>query len=992
MVKKILTIALLLSDVFMTQAQSLHPASLKKSPSVTQSPDVSLAEKQWVDSVFKTLTPERRIAQLIFIRAHSNLGQDHIDHVTGLIKDKGVGGLVFFQGGPERQANLTNYYQSISQVPLFISIDGEWGLGMRLDSVTSFPRQLLLGAVQDSTLIYRMGQMIGEQCKRMGIQINFAPVVDINNNPDNPVINDRSFGENKYRVAQWGIQYMKGMQSTGILACAKHFPGHGDTNADSHKSLPVISKSMTQLQQLELYPFQQMIRAGVSAVMVAHLYIPAIDKRVNRPTSLSYNNVTRLLKQKLGYTGLVFTDALEMQGVAKYFTHGQASVEALLAGDDVLLLPEDVDESIAKIKSAIDRGILHWTSINDRVKKLLHAKYKAGLDHWQAINTDHLTDDLNAGTDSLNAVLFHHAVTVLSNENNILPLRTNDTSRMACVVVGASANHPLIQALSSYHPVDDYYFNAGGSYTSAATLAAKLKGNYDKVIIAVCNYNRFPAGNFGLSDPEVQLINQLQEEMRSTTLVFGNPYAIRNFCKAPSLVAAYEDDTLMYRSVADVIFGRSDPQGKLPVTVCKEYPSGIGLSSFEAYRAYLPYVQPTALHIDERELRKIDSIAKDGIAKKAYPGCVVMAVKDGRIFYQKAFGYLRYDKKAPVTLNTIYDLASVTKICATTLSCMRLYDEGKLDLNKTLGDYLPWLRGSDKARLKIKDVMLHQAGFVAWIPFYKRTLTDEVHPNMQSVYQNIRDGDHHVRVAEDLYLRDDYIDTMFGEIRDSKLGKPLHYIYSDNDFILMGKIVERLTGQSLDEYVKHTFYDKLGMLSTGFKPRERYELSRIAPTECEQYFRLQCLQGDVHDPGAAMFGGVAGHAGLFSDAYDLGVLMQMLLNGGEWQGVSYIKPETIKLFTAYGSPISRRGIGFDKPEKDHATASDPYPCKSCSDATFGHTGYTGTCIWVDPQYHLTYIFLSNRVQPDGGTNILLSHLNIRSKIQETLYRAMGVGK
>lgn len=949
------------------------------------------AGKHWVDSVFKTMTQQQRIAQLIFIRAYSTGNAANEKQVRELITQKHVGGLVFFQGTPERQADLTNQYQSLSKVPLFISIDAEWGLGMRLDGVTDFPHQLLMGAIRDSTLVYQVGKAIGLQCKRIGVQINFAPVVDINNNPDNPVINDRSFGENKNRVAAWGIQYMKGMQSTGVIACAKHFPGHGDTNVDSHKALPVVNKTMAQLKELEMFPFAAMSRAGVDAMMVAHLEVPAIDKRAHRPTSLSHNAITGILRNQIGFKGLVFTDALEMKGVSDYYKNGLAGVEALRAGDDVLLLPEDVEACIAQISKALRDHRLSWTTINARVKKVLAAKYQAGLAQWQPVNTDHLTEDLNAQTLPLVRELYVEAITLLKNENYQLPFRKSDTAKIALLSVGGGDNTALLNSVSKYHPVDHYAFSGKESFTEATTMADELEKKYDKLIISVGNYNRYPAHNFGISATAVSLVNQLQEEMRTVTVAFGNPYALKNFCHGPALIAAYQDDSMMQHIAGDLLFQAFDPKGRLPVTVCPELPFNTGLTSFQYNKAYVPFVKPSDVGVNEALLYKVDSIAKDGVAHGAYPGCQILGMRNGKIFYQKAFGTLSYDQKTPTGVNTIYDMASCTKICATTVACMKLYDEGKLKLDGTLGEYLPWLRGTDKANLTIKDVMLHQAGFIPDFPYLELMLTDGQHPNA-NIFHTVRDSAYSVRVAQNMYMRKDYEDTLKAEIRDSRLGRK-DYVYSDIDFQLMGYIIEQITGLTLDEYVKQAFYDKIGMTATGFLPRERYPLSRVAPTECEKVFRLQCLHGDVHDPRAAMFGGVAGHAGLFSDTYDLSALMSMMLNNGTFDGKKYLDPATIKLFTSYQSDISRRGIGWDKPAKDQSIYKRyPYPCQYASPETFGHTGYTGTCVWVDPKYHFVYVFLSNRVNPDGGANLKLSHMEIRGKIQDAFYTAMGAGQ
>ena len=460
----------------------------------------------------------------------------------------------------------------------------------------------------------------------------------------------------------------------------------------------------------------------------------------------------------------------------------------------------------------------------------------------------------------------------------------------------------------------------------------------------------------------------------------------KTFVTLKILIACYEDDSITQHAAIDILKGKIKARGTLPVTVCENYKYGSGIVA----PALMPKASPEETGLDSRKLSAIDSIANAGIAGGAYPGCVVLVAKDGKIVYDKAFGKYNYDSPEPVMLNSIYDMASVTKICATTLAVMKLYDEGKLKLNKTLGDYLPMVRGTDKQNLNIEKVLLHQAGLVAYIPFYKETIDRVTQKPLPAYYRSEKSDSFSVRVAQNLYLRNDWVDTMYKRILTSKLGPTDKYIYSDNDFILMAKVVEAISGMPIDEYVDKYFYQPMGLTSTGFKPREKFDTNRIAPTEFEKSFRLQHLHGDVHDPGAAMFGGVAGHAGLFSDAENIGAILQMLLNGGSLNGKSYLKPETIKLFTAYNSSISRRGIGFDKPQKDNYTTTDrhPYPSRYASLLTYGHTGYTGTCIWVDPKYNLVYVFLSNRVNPDGGDNLKLSSMNIRGNIEDAIYKAM----
>ncbi|HEY4062504.1 MAG TPA: glycoside hydrolase family 3 N-terminal domain-containing protein [Puia sp.] len=988
----------------------------------------SLSADAWVDSVFKTLSPDQKIAQLMVIRLSGIDGATrravfYDKAVEDDIRKYNVGGICLFQGGPVTQASYINYFQRIAQTPILFCIDAENGVGMRMDSVYGLPRQMMLGAMDDPSLMYQYGRLVGAQCRRVGIQVNYAPVVDINNNPDNPVINDRSFGEDKYKVAQFGVQYMKGMQDEGVMACAKHFPGHGDVSVDSHLDLPVINKTKAQLDSLELYPFRALFAAGVGSVMIAHLYIPAIDNTPNRATSLSANNVTKLLRKKMHYDGISFTDALEMKGVSKFFPDGDASVQSLIAGNDMLCLPGDVALSLEKINTAIKEKKIRWKDIDARVKKVLHAKYQYGLANWQPVNTDHLTDDLNQGVKDMRRQVAENALTLLRNDDpTLFPLRagpvallqsaavrsaatpvtdtrlaapgttfaamrTSRKKKIAYVGMGLNEENEFSRRMRADYNAQVYLFDYGLDSAKAAAALELLHGRYDAVVIGLHNYNRFPANDFAISRSAAWLLEQLQRNERAITFIFGNPYAIKNVCDARTLVACYEDDSITQGVAADLLNGKFAAAGHLPVSVCDAYKAGSGIVGPENA---LTVADPAEVGLDAVKLGKIDAIAKEAIDKKAAPGCVVLVAKGGKIAYEKAFGYMTFDKTEPVYKETLYDMASCTKICATTMAVMKLYDEGRLDIQKTLGDYLPWVRGSNKDSLRIWDVLLHQAQLVAYIPFYKATIdtTKEGNP-LPGYYTTQPDSTHGIRVAENMYLRNDYEDSMYQRILQSRLGAKNKYIYSDNDFIFMGKVVEAITGMTLDAYVKKTYYDPLGMTSTGFKPRERFPLGRIAPTAVEPIFRKQAIRGDVHDPGAAMFGGVAGHAGLFSDAYDLAILEQMLLNGGTMNGHSFLKKSTIDFFTAYHSDISRRGLGFDKPEKDNATRREPYPCLSASPLTFGHTGFTGTCVWVDPKYDLIFIFLSNRVNPEEN-NPRLSSLSIRGRIQETVYQSMGV--
>ena len=934
---------------------------------------------KWVRKQFRKLSKDQRIAQLMIIRAHSNLGADHVKEVTDLIKKYNVGGLCFFQGGPVRQANLTNEYQKIAKTPLMIAIDGEWGLGMRLDSVINFPRQLMMGAVPDAKLIYQFGLAVGEQCKRIGIHVNYAPDIDINNNPMNPVINDRSFGEDKYKVALFGVQYMKGMQDVGVMACAKHFPGHGDVSVDSHYDLPVINKTRAQLDELELYPFRELIKAGVGSMMIAHLAIPSIDTTTNLPTSLSAKNVTDLLRNELGYQGISFTDALEMQGVAKFFPKGDASVMSLIAGNDMLCLPGDIPGSIQKVRQAIKEGKLTWDDLNARVKKVLLAKYHLGLHKKQVINTENLAEDLNAKTNEIKKLLAANALTLLRKSNdNLLPLKA---TKVAFVGIGINKTNAFATRVQQAFNADLFFFENKDTITKVNSILEQLK-NYDAVVVGFHNYNRRPANQFGLSKNSLELLNKLQGN-NTITFAFGNPYAVQYICNSNNLVVCYEDDEITQQAAADLLMGKINAKGKLPVTVCEGFRFGDGI----VYDNILPLAKPETVGMQGETLQQIEAIAKAAIDSGAAPGMVVLAAKNGKVVYHQAFGYTNTDRTIPMNNDMVFDLASVTKISSTTMGIMKLYEEGKIDLNKTLGDYLSWTKGTDKAPLKLVDILLHQAGLNPFIPFYREVIDTATGIPFPQYFTQTPTAQYSYRVAENVYLRNDWRDTMFSRILSSKLTEQGKYVYSDNDFIFLGQIIEAVSGMSLDNYVRKTFYEPLGMTSTMYKPRESMPLSVLVPTEVETHFRKQQMHGDVHDEGAAMFGGVAGHAGLFSNAYDLAKLYQLLLNGGELNGIRLLNKATIDKFTAYQSEISRRGLGFDKPEKDNATRKEPYPSLSVSPATFGHTGFTGTCVWVDPSQQLIYIFLSNRVNPSRNGN-KLGRLNVRPNIQEAIYGAI----
>jgi beta-glucosidase-like glycosyl hydrolase/CubicO group peptidase (beta-lactamase class C family) len=956
---------------------------------LSQSPDFmkSKAAAQWADSILSTWTFEEKLGQLFTLEANSSWPQKDIDSLAAIVEKYNIGGLIFFKGGPLRQANQTNYYQRISKkVPMLISIDGEWGLSMRLDSTMRFPRQMTLSAMNNDSLVYAFGNEVARQCKRLGIHINFAPAIDINNNPNNPVISTRSFGDDKEQVMRYGYMYAKALQDNKVLASAKHFPGHGDTDADSHYSLPIIRKTVSELDSLELYPFRALIDSGVGSVMIAHLYIPSLDSTENRASSLSKNVVTDLLKKKLHFNGLIFTDALIMKGVTKYFPSGVIEVEALKAGADILLMSENVPKSIELINEAIKNKTLDSVEISNRVKKILMLKYWCGLNNYQPVQLENLYRDLNTEEASaLNFELYKQAVTLISNKDATVPVKNVDIGSVASLVINDSLNNTFQKILKRYSNVNCLSVSKETLDAKMDDIIAKLS-NYKTVILSVHNTTTKPQQNFGITDAMDKIIWSLADKTNLVVVVFGNTYCLN---KLPSIsqskasIISYEDTYLPQFITAQIIFGGMPVTGKLPVTANNEYKRGTSSAS-DSTQIRLEYVPTRSINLNDSLLNRVDSIVNDAINKRAMPGCQIWVAQNDKVFYNKTFGSKMYYPNEPVLEDDIYDIASVTKIAGTSLAVMKLYEAGKIDLRETVGHYLKEFRKSNKKDLRLDELMTHTAGLQSWIPFYKSTLVNG--KPSKKIFSNKRKGDFQIQVADSLFMSKSYSSKIWKQVITSPLAQKGVYVYSDLGMLIMQRIVEKITGNKMDEYLAENFYNHLGLTHMTFNPLNKFSKNIIAPTEDDKEFRKQIVRGYVHDPAAAMMGGVAGNAGLFSDANCLGVLMQMLLNGGEYGGKRYLNTGTVNVFTQrYVSLSDRRGLIFDKPTTDGKKSP---AAKSCSPLTFGHTGFTGTCAWADPANNLVFVFLSNRVHPSATSN-KLAEMNVRTNIQQVFYDAMN---
>ncbi|MES2779365.1 MAG: glycoside hydrolase family 3 N-terminal domain-containing protein [Bacteroidota bacterium] len=938
---------------------------------------------RWVDSVYESLSEDERIAQLIMVAAFSNRDSTHIKEIECAVREQKVGGLIFFKGNPAKQAALTNDFQAQSKVPLLIGIDGEWGVGMRLDSVLVFPRQMVLGGAQNEDAAYQMGIAVGNQCRRMGIHVNFAPDVDVNNNPKNPVINDRSFGENKYWVAKLGMQYAKGMQNQHVMACAKHFPGHGDTETDSHYSLPVVKGDRKRLDSLELYPFRELIKNDVMCVMTAHLSIPALDTTLNLPSSLSKNVVTNLLKEEMGFEGIVVTDALNMKGVTDYYKPGEITAKAFAAGNDLMEFVEDVTASIDMIKQYLNDSIIPREQLERSCKKILMGKYWAGLNQYQPVNLNHLTEDLNCCNTYLSIKkVIKQAIVVVKNDDHIIPVENPELYQKAVISVGSNQLTSFQEMCMNYINADYYSVDKTDIPGSWDTLLTTLN-QYNLIVLSLQNTSRFVAKKLGLTPLEIDFVNKVLAMQKKVILVCnGNPYILDQFKDARNIIVSYEDLEQYNQLAAEALFGAIPARGKLPVTVNASLPLGMGINTESLHR--FEYIYPEEMNLDHFPLQWIDTIVIEAICKGATPGAQVLVAKDGKVIYQKSFGYHTYDSAIAVKNYHLYDVASLTKILATTVGVMHLFDEHKIKLEATLGDYLPELRGSNKAKLTIQDVLLHQAGLVPFIPIYKKTLVDGRPSNL--IYSEMRDSDYSIQVAQNLFMHKDYEAMLWQQIIRSDVKASGDYVYSDLGFMLLRKVVEQQTNMSFEKYLQENIYNPLNLANLTFNPLEKgINSDWIVPTEDDTFFRWQRLDGYVHDQTAAMLGGISGHAGIFGSANDVAIIMQMLANNGEYGGKRILKESTVHLFTKKQTKTNRRGLGFDKPETDPKKASPVG--KAVSPLAFGHTGFTGTCAWVDPKYNLVYVFLSNRVQP-SAENKKLVEMNVRTRIQDVIYESI----
>ena len=939
----------------------------------------SESQKKWVDSVYNKLTFEERIGQLFMISAYSNKDSAHTNMIDKLIQEHKIGGLIFFQGGPVRQAKLTNHFQQKSKVPLLIGIDAEWGLSMRLDSTYRYPWNMTLGAIRDKKLLEKVGVQMGEQSKRIGVHFNFAPVLDINTNPKNPIIGFRSFGENKENVAESALALMKGYQSLNLLATGKHFPGHGDTEIDSHAALPTINFSKERLNDVELYPYKKLFEEGLASVMVAHLNVPSLEPRENIPSSVSHTIITDVLKMQLQFKGLIFTDALNMKAAKNFRDPGQIDLEAFLAGNDILLCAENVPIAKEKICMAYQDSLISEERLAYSVKKILKYKFKVGLNDYKPIAISNIYKDLNGpSNDALQYELYENAITVLKNKDEILPIKDLENNKIAYVKLGDDVNSSFVSTLKKYTEITEVFDD------NIDSLNVKLK-EFTTVIVGFHKSDK-AWKKHDFTETELQWLQEIAKKNVVILDVFTKPYSlltITTFDDIEGVVVSYQNSDIAQIVSAELLFGAIEAEGKLPVSINNHFVVNDGLTTQKLDR--LGFATPENVGMKSEILSKIDNFANYAITNKMTPGIQVLVSRKGKVIYQKSYGYHTYENKVKVVNSDIYDIASLTKIVSTLPNVMQQYDHQKITMETTLGSMLPIFDASDKKDINFKELLSHYARFQAWMPFYQETLDAFKKPSPK-YYSKIYNEQFSKKVADSLFMRNDYHDTIMKKIIESKLLPKKEYKYSDFTFIILRDYLERITGKRLDILAQENFYSSMGMNNTTYNPLEKFNKYIIPPTEMDTYFRYQILQGYVHDMEAAMEGGIAGHAGIFSNTMDVAKMMQMYLQKGSYGGKRYFSEKTFSDFNTcyFCAEGNRRGLGFDKPQQPGTSGPT---CGCASLTSFGHTGFTGTMAWADPETEIVYVFLSNRTFPEATVN-KLSKENIREDIQKVIYEAI----
>ena len=935
------SVVLLLVAAVVLGCTSSEPTATtaERSPSTAPADTADEATASWAERQLEDMTLDEKIAQLFIIRLDGyfqNANAPGYRETVELVEDFGAGGMMFGPGRPMTQVTMANDLQRKAERPLLVSQDTEWGVGMRIDEATTFPPAMAMGATRDASLAYRVGYATAREARALGVHQIYAPVADVNNNPRNPIINVRSFGETPGLVGTMASAFTRGAQQGGTFATVKHFPGHGDTDTDSHMALPVLRFDRTRLDTLELAPFRQVLDAGVASVMTGHLALPKITADSTVPASLSRNVTTDLLRTDLGFDGIVVTDALNMAAVRQEFGVGETAVRVLESGADLILMSTDPQVAHHAIRTAVDTGRVDPSQINDSVRRLLRLKQELGLHEDRIVPPDTTRERVDTRSHNvLSKVVGRKSLTLLSNKNDLLPLTPPDTHKTLVVKLSdsesPSVGRTFVRTLSDQPAIDSLGVRRLDPRSDSTDVADHLKAAKDYDVVIVPSFLRVRAwsGSIGFNDKHNTFLDSLIANGPPAVLTaFGNPYAPSTLDPQPDAVlAAYGSGEASQEAAAQALVGGAGTPGRLPVAVPELAEVGTGL----ALTPVAPRVgYPESVGMDGQQLADVDSVLQKAMLDRAFPGASVAVGRGNVVTKLDGVGYYTYDKKRLVRTGTQYDLASLTKVVATTTAAMLLVERDSIALDDAVSTYLPEFGQNGKDAVTIRQLLAHSAGLKAYLGPDERGSTREA-------------------------------------VIDTVMAQPLAYTpgtkstYSGLGMIAFVHLVETVTGQSFDTFCTNEIFEPLGMEQTRFYSVDR-TATWVAPTTdtADTEYR-----GSVHDPIARAMGGVSGNAGLFSTAPDLARFAYMLTHNGRIYGQQFLEPETIETFTSRTDvPGSTRALGWDtKSAEGYSSAGDLF-----SNSSFGHTGYTGTSMWIDPTRDLFVILLTNRVYPNDTTD------------------------
>ncbi len=925
----------------------------------------------WVDSVFSQMDIAEKIGQLFMITIPPDLTESDLDAVLKQISSSHIGGVLYQTIPAADQATMSNTLQSAAQVPLLIASRGVYNA----KGLSPFPDAISQGAITNDSLIFQFGRMIGRRMNSLGIQMTFVPA----NVAGATNVEERgTFGEDRFSVAAKALSFWNGVRAEGVLATAEYFPVQGLSVHTVDKGLPSIKLTVDSVQA---YPFKVLFRDGIPAVLPGSADLPLFYSRKKTALRNMFSSATltasfagEWIRHNMEYNGLIMIDIDNMVRSTDKFKNGDAEVFAFRAGNEMLVTSDNINPAARKMRRLLRKEPSYMAMLDDAVKKILALKYNAGLSGTKVVEQPDVNKISRLRTRLLSEEMYRAAVTVVSNNANVLPIQTLENKTFRCIIAGDSAKGNIFAAqLARYVPITVTHLGADIASEPTDTLQRQ------RVIVAAILPN-------ASGDMVAHLLTDLKEAQINRDVIicdFGSTLFRKHAGEFTTVITGLSDDEAMLRIVPQAIFGALPVQGVLPLSF-GSVSSGRKLTTPAIGR--LAYSFPEDAGVDARTLEKIEAIAREAIESRATPGCQVLVAKNGKVIYERAFGHLTYEEQTPVTANTIYDLASLTKVSATLQAIMFLYEKGLIDIYKKASAYLPDLRGSNKQDITLKDILTHQAGLWPFLPFWTQTMNDTAY--YPEFYSNHLSREYPLVVSDNLFASIHMKDSLWhwivkARVREKPTRTPFDYRYSDMGFYILYRLAERLLNQPMEDFLWQNLYEPLGATTLGYQPLLRFPVSQIAPTENDKLFRKSLLIGTVHDQGAAMLGGVAGHAGLFGNAAALGKLGQMLLQEGTYGGIRYYKPETVRLFTQQQFLTNRRGLGWDRPTGTWDGPTGRY----ASPRTFGHTGFTGTCLWVDPEFNLVYVFLSNRVHPNMTNNKLLE-ANIRPRIQDVIYQAI----